>query len=87
MEEGEKQGLQEGVYKDVENMYIILRWEVGGREESSDAGGAEERKYGVETRQRVLEVGRSQAIPWVLFSDKLLRKALYSASSYFHSEK
>lgn len=38
-------------------------------------------------KQKVLEVGRSQAILWLLFSDKLLGKTLYSASSYFHSEK
>lgn len=71
----------------MENMYIILRRVLGGREEWSDAGGAEEGKYRVETRQKVLEVRRSQAIPWLLFSDKIPRRTLNSARSYFHSER
>lgn len=66
---------------DVGKKYIILRWVVGGKEESSDAGGAEEKKYGVEIRRKVLEVERSQAIPWLLLSGDLLRKALHSESS------
>lgn len=53
----------------------------------SDAGGAEEKKYALETRRKVLEVERSQAIPRLLLCDNLLRKALYSKSSYFYSGK
>lgn len=35
----------------------------------------------------VLEVGRSLDIPWLLLSDKLLKKALWSQSSHFLREK
>ena len=41
---------------------------MSGREESSDAGESEEGKTRWK-QQRVLEVGRSQSIPWVLFRE------------------
>lgn len=55
-------------------MYIILRRAVGGREESSDVRGELKREN---LWWKVLEVGRSQAILWLVLSDVLLRKMLY----------
>lgn len=55
-------------------MYIILRRAVGGREERSDVRGELKREN---LWWKVLEVGRSQAILWLVLSDMWLRKTLY----------